>query len=180
MFCLKVDEEISLRLLEQTDAAQLFHLVDQSRIYLRRWLPWVDYMQQVSDYKPVIEIWDEQFKAQDGFQAGILYRGQLVGIAGFHSIDWANRKTSIGYWLGEYVQGYGIMTRVVAALVDLAFYDYNLNRVEISCGIDNKKSQAIPKRLGFQQEGMIRDGEFLYNHFHDLISYSILAREWCR
>jgi ribosomal-protein-serine acetyltransferase len=50
--------------------------------------------------------------------------------------------------------------------------------VEIQCGEDNHKSRAIPERLGFQQEGIIRDGEFLYDHFHDVVVYGLLKKEW--
>lgn len=180
MFLLKVDEEISLKLLEPTDAEELFTLVDESRMHLRKWLPWVDAMQKATEYKPIIAMWFKQFQIQDGFQGGIYYRGKLVGVAGFHAIDWENRKTSIGYWLAEDHQGYGIMTRVVEKLVDFAFDEYHLNRVEIRCGVNNLQSRAIPERLGFVEEGIIREAEYLYDHFHDLVSYSILYKEWIR
>lgn len=178
MYILKVDEEISLKLLEPTDADELFTLVDESRMYLRRWLPWVDEVQKATDYKPIITMWLKQFQMQDGFQAGIYFKGKLVGVAGFHAIDWENRKTSIGYWLGEESQGYGIMTRVVKKLVDFAFDEYKLNRIEIQCGEDNAQSRAIPERLGFVKEGVVREAEYLYDHFHDLVTYSILFKEW--
>lgn len=178
MFTLKVNEKVSLKLLEQVDAKELFALVDESRNYLREWLPWVDNMKQESDYAPVIEMWLKQFSSHDGFQAGILYKGELAGMAGFHSIDWPNRLTSIGYWLGEKYQGHGIMTAAVKALIDLAFSEYRLNRVEIKCGVENEKSKSIPERIGFKQEGIIRDAEYLYDHFHDCALFSILSREW--
>src|SRR5699024_4424892 len=180
MFSLEINEEVSLKLLEKKDAEDLFNLVDESRKYLREWLPWVDNMEKAADYDPIIETWLKQFASNDGFQTGILYKGQLSGMAGFHEIDWVNKKTSIGYWLGESFQGLGIMTVVVKRLIDVAFSEYGLNRVEIQCGVQNKKSRAIPERLELEQEGIIRDAEYLYNHFHDCVLYSILSREWPR
>lgn len=156
----------------------MFALVDESRDHLREWLPWVDNMKQEKDYDPVIEMWLKQFASNDGFQAGVLYKGHLAGMAGFHSIDWSNSKTSIGYWLSENYQGYGIMTKAVKALIDYAFTEYHLNRVEIQCGVGNQKSKHIPERLGLKQEGVIRDGEYLYDHYHDCALYSVLSREW--
>jgi len=97
---------------------------------------------------------------------------------GLHSIDWANRKTSIGYYVAKEAQGKGIVTRSVRAVLDYAFRELELNRVEIRCGVSNWKSRAIPERLGFTNEGIIRDGEWLYDHYHDLVVYSMLAREW--
>lgn len=178
MFTLKIDTYISLKLLEKGDARELFSLVDESRNHLRKWLPWVDKMQREEDYNSVIDMWLKQFSSHDGFQVGILYKGKLVGMVGYHGIDWLNRKTSIGYWLSEKYQGSGIMTRVVKALIDYAFANYKLNRVEIQCGVDNQKSREIPERIGMKREGIIRDGEYLYDHYHDCVLYSILAKEW--
>ncbi|WP_174612995.1 GNAT family N-acetyltransferase [Virgibacillus ihumii] len=178
MFAMKVNDVVSLKLLEQEDAKELFKLVDESRDHLREWLPWVDSMEQVTDYEPIIETWLKKFSEHDGYQAGILYKGKLVGMVGFHEIDWANRKTTIGYWLAENYQGNGIMTASVKALIAQAFIEYKLNRVEIQCGAGNEKSKAIPERLGLKQEGIIRDAEYLYDHFHDCVLYSVLASEW--
>ena len=178
MFTLTVDEEIELKLLERKDAAELFETVDRCRDYLREWLPWVDSMQKKEDYYSIIEMWLEQFKKNDGFQAAILYKDKIVGMAGYHGIDRNNQKTSIGYWLDKDYQGKGIMTKVTKTLVDYAFYELGLNRVEIQCGVHNIKSRAIPERLGFKQEGILREAEFLYDHFHDLMVYGMLAKDW--
>ncbi len=178
MFTLKVDHQVELKLLDQRDAEEMITVVDESRDYLREWLPWVDNMQVAEDYHPVIQMWLEQFAKNDGFQAGILFEGKLVGMAGFHGVDWRNKKTTIGYWLAKGYQGKGIMTRVTKALVDYAFEELQLNRVEIHCGAENQRSRAIPERLHFQQEGILRDGEFLYDHYHDIVVYGILARDW--
>lgn len=178
LFYIQVNEDVSLKLLQKSDAKELFTTVNDSRDYLREWLPWVDNTKQAKDYEPVIEMWLNQFTANDGFQAGIVFKGDIVGMVGFHSIDWANRKTSIGYWLAEKYQGNGIMTDAVKTLVEIAFLKYHLNRVEIMCGVENHKSKGIPERLGFQKEGVVRDAEFLYDHFHDCVLYSMLARDW--
>lgn len=178
MFTLPVSEKVSLKLLEQENAAELYFLVNKSREHLREWLPWVDGALSPESYRPVIEMWLKQFAEHNGFQVGILYEGKIAGMIGFHKIDWMNRSTSLGYWIGDRFQGHGIMTDSVRTLVDCAFSTYKLNRIEIRCGVENVKSRAIPERLGFHLDGIQRDGEFLYDHFHDLAMYSMLARDW--
>ncbi|WJY27107.1 GNAT family N-acetyltransferase [Sporosarcina trichiuri] len=178
MFVMKVSETVSLKLLEQEDAEELFQTVHSSRGHLREWLPWVDGALSPESYRPVITMWLQQFAGHDGFQAGIVVDGELAGMVGFHTINWTNRSTSIGYWLADGHQGKGVMTAAVGALLDYAFTVYKLNRVEIRCGTENLKSRAIPERLGFRLEGIQRDGEFLYDHFHDLAVYSMLAADW--
>src|SRR4051794_2964235 len=54
-----------------------------------------------------------QLADNDGFQTAIAPSGRIIGVAGFHGVDWSHRSTSIGYWLAEDQQGQGIMTRTV-------------------------------------------------------------------
>jgi ribosomal-protein-serine acetyltransferase len=178
MFTLKVDQEIELQLFQLHHADELYQLIDQNRFHLRKWLPWVDSMDSPFQYHSIIPMWLKQFADNQGFNLGIRYNNHLVGAIGIHQIDWRNQQTTIGYYLSEHFQRKGIMTRAVQALLNYIFFEIRLNRVEIRCGEGNLKSRAIPERLGFTQEGIIRDGENLYGHYHDLIIYSMLAREW--
>ena len=70
------------------------------------------------------------------------------------------------------------MTRSVKAVLHYAFENLKLNKIEIRCGVGNAKSRAIPERLGFKLDGILRDEEWLYDHFHDIAVYSLLASEW--
>jgi ribosomal-protein-serine acetyltransferase len=63
-------------------------------------------------------------------------------------------------------------------MLEYAFSRLMLNKVEIRCATGNLKSCAIPQRLGFKQEGIIRQGEWLYDHFVDLNLYGLLVGEW--
>lgn len=178
MFVFEIDNEIALKLLERYDATRLIALIDRQRAYLREFLPWVDEMQFEQDYIPLIEQWIDQFRANAGFQSGILYRGEIVGMIGFHPYDWHNRKASIGYWLSEDCQGRGIVTRSCRAMIEYAFETVGLNRIEIRMASENKKSRAIPERLGFVYEGRERDAEWLYDHFVDHDIYGLLKADW--
>ena len=66
----------------------------------------------------------------------------------------------------------------VRAITNQAFKELKLNRIEIRCATGNKASQAIPKSLGFKEEGVMRQNEWLYDHFVDHIVFSVLASEW--
>jgi ribosomal-protein-serine acetyltransferase len=72
------------------------------------------------------------------------------------------------------------MTRACRALLDSPFSELDLNRVEIQCAEQNRKSRAIPERLGFVQEGVIRQAEWIQGHFNDHVVYSMLRDEWRR
>ena len=71
------------------------------------------------------------------------------------------------------------MTAAVACLTGHAFDEWRLNRVEIGVGPDNRRSRAIPERLGYREEGVLRSAErFDENDYRDLVLYAILASEW--
>lgn len=55
-----------------------------------------------------------------------------------------------------------------------------INRVEIQCAANNFRSIAIPEILGFVKEGMKREGQWLYDHYEDIVTYSLLAKDWNR
>ncbi|WP_188455444.1 GNAT family N-acetyltransferase [Virgibacillus oceani] len=178
MFIHEVDDDIALKLLDENDGETLFQLTDNSRDYLREWLPWVDGTKTADDSKEFIRHILKMYTEQKGLTAGILFNGQLIGTAGFNTLDWSNNIGTIGYWMDQGFQGNGIMTRVVRALIDYAFQELKLNRIEIRAAFENRKSRAIPERLGFTQEGKVRQAEWLYDHYVDLVIYGMLACEW--
>lgn len=89
-----------------------------------------------------------------------------------------NKSTSIGYWLAEDAQGSGIMTKSCEAYIDHAFRDLDLHRIEIRCAVANARSRAVPERLGFASEGLIREAEWLNDRFVDHVLYGLLSGEW--
>jgi ribosomal-protein-serine acetyltransferase len=178
MFSLKLATDLELRLLEERHAEELFEVVDQNRLYLRQWLPWLDTNTSPADTRIYIKGALDQFINNVGLIAGIWYQNQIIGVIGYNTLDWQNRIAQVGYWLDAGFQGKGIVTVACQSLIDYAFKELELNRVEIHCAIGNKKSRAIPQRLGFTQEGIVRQAEWLYDHFVDHIIYGVLASEW--
>lgn len=178
MFEKKIHPSLRLRSLRLSDAEELFRLVDANRTRLREWLPWLDSTTGVESQREFIRsILDQEARGQGGVYA-VLGDEQIVGVAGYHPIRWANRSVDIGYWLDAEATGKGIMTRCCRSLVDHAFTELGLNRVAIPVAVGNARSRAVPERLGFKIEGTIRDAEWLYDHYVDHVLYAALRREW--
>lgn len=178
MFTHRIDDSVEIRILEYQHTEDLFNLTDENRQFLREWLMWADDMYSYADSREFVRQGLKQYADNDGFQAGIWVDEALGGCIGFHSIDWNNRTTEIGYWLAQMHTGKGIMSRAVSALLDHAFNTWHLHRVEIRCASGNMKSRAIPERLGFHQDGIMREELWLHDHYVDHVVYSILAPEW--
>lgn len=177
---IKIDSELVLKKFEPADANELFSLLDANRKALRQWLPFVDGTKSSEDSLEFIRSTQKSYDSHQSLQCGVWYQGRLAGAIGHHRIFWLNKWTSIGYWLGEEFYGKGTMTKAVKGLLKHSFEDLQLNCVEIAAAVENKKSRAIPERLGFKEEGVLRQREWLYDRFVDHAVYSILSSEWRR
>ncbi|WP_322801378.1 GNAT family protein, partial [Thermoflexus sp.] len=108
---------------------------------------------------------------------GIWLEANLIGVVGVR-IDQGDGSASIGYWLDAGHQGRGIMTQAVATVLDDLFLTRRLHRVEIRVAPENHRSRAIPERLGFRMEGILKEAGRYGGRWGDLIVYAILDREW--
>lgn len=175
---ISVRENVTLHILKESDAEMLFNTVQENKEYLREWLGWVDDDKTIEDTKKYIKGSIERFEKKEGVDFQIWEDEKMIGGIGLYPIDTAHKKTSLGYWLSEDSQGKGIMTDAVKKVIEYAFTELGLNRIEVSCAVGNTKSSAIPKKLGFVFEGISRDGNWLYDHFVDLENYSLLKKDW--
>jgi ribosomal-protein-serine acetyltransferase len=171
---LEVAEGCYLRLLEEPDAEELYELVDRNRAYLAEWMPWAA-DQTLEGTAAFIHGALRRRADRNGFEMALVRDERMIGAAGFGGFDWVARSTSVGYWLAEEHQGQGLMTRAVRALVDHAFGELALHRVEIKAAEGNRRSRAIPERLGFREEGLLREAERVGDRYLDLVVYGLLA-----
>ncbi|MCJ7842529.1 GNAT family N-acetyltransferase [Lederbergia sp. NSJ-179] len=178
MYKAEIDSNTYIAILEPRHAEELFALIDGSRESIGKWLAFPAFTNEVQDTRNFIERSLQRLASNNGYWAGIWYKGHIAGSIGFLYLDWGNKKTEIGYWLGKEFKGLGLATKACALLVDHAFTDFQLHKVEIKMATNNEKSKAIPERLGFKREGMIRDYEFLHGEYHDRVIYGLLEDEW--
>ncbi len=176
--CLKAGRGLELRSLRLADAEPLFARVAANRGRLRRWLPWVEDTRALDDSRAYILRMQAQAKAGLGLTFGLWWKERLIGVAGFTWIAQAHCAAAIGYWLDQDAEGYGHMTAAVSALLRHGFRELGLNRIEIRAGVRNRRSRAIPRRLGFRHEGTLRQAEWVDGRFVDHAVYGLLASEW--
>lgn len=178
MFRRTVAPGIEMRQFEPRDAEAVFAVVERNREHLRQWLPWVDRTRSAEDIWQFILRVQAQFEADQGPNAGIWVEGVFAGNVGCHPINWLNRNCSLGYWVDSNQQAKGVITRCCAAMLDYLFDELRLKRVEIRCGTGNTRSCAIPERLGFTREGLLRQSEWVNDRWVDLVVWGMLEEEW--
>lgn len=160
------------------DVPELYATIDRNREHLREWLPWVTPEYDIEYARRFVADRIVEHERRSALMCVVRFRGAIAGAIGLHTIDALNRATSVGYWLDEAQCGRGIMTRACRAVVGCAFQDYGLHRVEIRCATGNHRSCAIPRRLGFVEEGVLREAGFLRDRWVDLRVFSALEHEW--
>lgn len=175
---LELDGGLFLRPLTLGDAPIVFAAVHGERSDLRTWLPWVDQTETVADTIRFIE--EAQARRVDGTALvyGLWLDLEFAGVVDLHAIDHENGSAQVGYWLCSAARGQGLATQASMALLGIAFEILELERVEIRCAVGNEPSQAIPRRLGFVQEGTLRHAQRLVDGHTDLAVFGLLAQEY--
>ncbi|MBL1409356.1 GNAT family N-acetyltransferase [Sphingobacterium faecale] len=159
-------------------ATALFDAIDTNRAFLSRFLPWVDHTQALSDTVSYLQYAIANNAKGNELTYNIFRNNTLIGRIGIHQIDRTNDNASIGYWLVEKEQGNGIITKATEMILKIAFKDLGFQRIEILTATKNKRSSAIPLRLGFVHEGVLRQMEKHGNTYFDLNIFSLLKQEW--
>lgn len=177
-FTLPIDATTLLTGLDRSEAVAFMALIDRNRAYLREWLAWLDHTTTVARLEGFIDSTEAERASGSALAMWIRHESEIVGIVHLRDIDRANRKAMIGYWVGAEHRGKGFARKATRAICGHAFHDLKLNRIEIRCATGNVASQAVPIGLGFSREGVLRDNEWLYDHFVDHVVFGMLAKDW--
>lgn len=162
MFNIKVNEEISLELIHPIHTERIFNLIIKNKNHLIEYLPLiVTKTNNISDTQEFIK--SQYYKMSEGksLHTVIIYNNQVVGLIAFNKIIIEDQKGEIGYWLDNEFTGKGIVTKATIKLIEIGFTELNLNRIEIIGSIKNNKSMAIPERLGFTRDAILRQNRII-------------------
>ena len=180
MFKLAVDKEIELVFLDRSLATALYALIDSNRVYLGQWMPWVEHTSSVADVETFIEQSIVGFSKGETLVCGIEYRGDLCGIISYNTISQALKKVVLGYWLSPHLQGKGIINRSCHKLIEYAFNELQMEKVEIRVATKNIPSRNVCKKLGCSLEGEITNAENLNGTIVDHAVYGIYADQYSK
>ena len=89
-------------------------------------------------------------------------------------------RAELGYWIAVPAWGRGYATEASEALCDYGFTTLGLHRIEARHVAGNPASGAVMRKLGMQQEGVLRRHKAKWDTLHDLVVCGVLAEEWAR
>src|SRR5215469_5769859 len=177
VLCFQVNAEIQLRLLEERHVEEYFALIERNRDFLQEWIDVEAYEGSVETLRAYVKEHLLHFVEGSGYHLGIWYQDALVGLLDYR-LNGRNRSVELGYWLDAAMQGKGIVTQACRTMVQHAFEVHQVHKVVISCAIDNPRSRAVAERLGFVQEGVLRQVVRLGDRYMDGVFYGLLVDEW--
>ena len=102
--------------------------------------------------------------------------GKVIGLLTL--ITREHQQGELGYALGVDFRGRGYATEAAGALVDYAFSELRLHRIQATTSSANPDSYRVMERLGMRREGKMREATFGDGAWHDVLVYGILAQEW--
>jgi RimJ/RimL family protein N-acetyltransferase len=140
------------------DAPLLKIAVDESLDHLRPWMPWAaDHPQELQVIIERLRQFRGKFDLGQDFVYGIFdpQESKLLGGTGLHT-RLGPEAREIGYWIHKDYINQGLATETSAALTRVAFEIDGVQRVEIHCASENKRSASVPRKLGFTHEATLR------------------------
>lgn len=173
-------QRLVIRCFDPADAPLLTAAVESSIEHLRPWLPWA-HSEPVSaqDRVNTLRSFRARFDLGQDFFYGIFNRdeSELLGGTGLHTRRGPQIR-EIGYWIRAGATRRGFATESAAALVRVAFEIERVRRVEIRCDPTNVASSAVPHKLGFAREGLLRQSEDFLGTGRDTELWSLVAEEY--
>jgi RimJ/RimL family protein N-acetyltransferase len=168
---------LRLRALVPADAPALFAVFSDPEV-VRYWssTPWTE-LGKAQQYVASAE---QDWLSGAGLRFGIevAATGQLAGQIALHHFDRDNRRCEVGYALARQHWGQGYLTEALRAVLEHGFTALALNRVEADIDPRNAASARPLERLGFRQEGLLRERWIVGGEICDTAFYGLLRRDW--
>jgi RimJ/RimL family protein N-acetyltransferase len=126
--------------------------------------------------------WIKQiFAEQSGMRWAITFNSDqetLIGTCGYHQWNRSNNCAEFGYDLKQQFWGTGLMTEALRAMIGFGFEQLYLNRIEADVTVGNDGSARVLEKLGFSEEGLLRQRGYWKGDYHDLRFFGLLRHDW--
>jgi len=170
-----VGDRVYLRPIEQEDLSLTQNWINDPEIRILEGEVFPKSMQDEKEwlenlYKDKSRVW---------FAVALKDNDKTIGTGGFLRIDYIWRAADLSIMIGEkgeWGKGYG--TETIRLLLNYGFEALNFHRISLGVFDFNKRAIRAYEKAGFKKEGVLRDGYFCENKYHDVIMMSILEDEF--
>ncbi|MER6981144.1 GNAT family N-acetyltransferase [Streptomyces carpinensis] len=172
------DDGAELRPLDPWHAEEFLAHLDRGRDFIGQYIAFGSRERDVDSARALLTRYAEKRAADSGSLHGIWLGGKLVGGVLFRTFDAEQGTCEVGCWLEPAAAGRGLVTRAMHVLLDWAFGERGMHRVEWCAASANQPSIAVARRLGMTRDGVLRESRAHRGVRHDIEVWSVLAPEW--
>ncbi len=126
-----------------------------------------------------IEVWAQRLV--DGFTYLVTVNDKPIGVCSLMNVDTRNRHAELSIVIGDsnyWSRGYG--TKILRRLIKFGFEGLNLRRLYLHVFEFNTRAIGLYEKLGFRQEGRLRDMVYRAGRYHDVRVYGLHEDDWSR
>lgn len=169
-------KRLHLRKIKVSDSAALFNIWTDADV--TKFMN-ISRFTNETQAKEMIELLDELSQTNQAIRYIMidLKTYEIIGTCGFNSIDFENARAEIGYDIANIHWGLGYAPEGIRALINLAFGNLQLNRIEAKVEPANINSIHVLQKLNFTFEGTLRQYEKSKGNFVDINIYSLLKTD---
>lgn len=134
--------------------------------------------------EPAARAWIQRAVAESAEEFGAHFavtvgpeEGAFIGYAGIRAIDREHEAGELSFWLDARHGGQGYATEAARAVVEFAFADLRLNRIAAHHMVRNPASGRVLAKLGFRQEGYLRQKTRKWGVYEDVLLWARLRHD---
>jgi ribosomal-protein-serine acetyltransferase len=155
----RANEIVRIRAFENGDATSFVAAARESVETVGKWMDWCHADYSIEDARTWIESCQQNSAASTTYEFALVdpITGEFFGGAGVNQINTAHNFANIGYWVRQSRQGCGIATAAARLLIEFAFTELKLTRVELVIRPDNLPSRHVAEKVGATLESIARN-----------------------
>lgn len=134
-------------------------------------------MKDIEEARGLIHSFQKGFNENIGIRWGIQLKNKksLIGTVGFHAVSSKHSRAEIGYELNQRYWGKGLAREAIGKAVEYGLKEMELKRIGAIVFLENRPSNELLLKLGFQREGVLRKYMVQNGVSYDTYVYSLLA-----
>ena len=101
---------------------------------------------------------------------------RLIGTCGF-MLNHNFHSATLGFELARRYWRQGLMREALDAAIDHAYREWDINRIQTTTNLDNQASSGLLRKLGFVEEGVMRQWGYWQSAFHDVRLFSLIRAD---
>jgi ribosomal-protein-serine acetyltransferase len=165
---------IAIRPYRSSDVREVYEAAMESVQRVQRFMPWCHAELTEVELREWIEAQIAAFQARSAFEFAIVDAGRFVGGCGLNKIDTDDRRANVAYWVRTSAAQQGIATAAIRHVVQWAWDNTELARLELVVSTTNLPSLRTAERAGAQREGVLRQRLLLHGVMHDAVMFSFV------